>query len=138
MNKLKTLKLDFALSSIGLIALSSLPELQLFHQNLFIRKQSDFNESYFSEKDLYQFLQIHFCRKLHHYEVYIPCMSKESVYLPLSQGFVDRLTQDLGLSLFMEKRRIGTSMPGIVDVTELRIRRPNHSTKSKLIHIGYF
>ena len=46
MNKLKILKLDFALSSIGLIALSSLPELQLFHHNLYIDKQTDLDDSF--------------------------------------------------------------------------------------------
>ena len=113
MKQLKTLKLDFALSSIGLIALSSLPELQLFHHKLYINKQSDLDDSFFNEKALYQFLQIHFSRKLHHYDINIPRFFLGGAYLPVSQEFVDRLvqdlTQDLGVSLIMESdyREVG-------------------------------
>ena len=139
LKKLKTLKLNFTLSSIGLVALSSLPELQLFHHRLYIEKQSDLDDSFFNEEALYHFLQTHFSRKLHHYHIYIPCLFPLGGYLPVSQGFVDRLTQDvaqdLGISLVIDskyrERGVDTrdrTMPGMVFLTQLQMDKPdNHS-----------
>ena len=140
MKQLKTLKLDFALSSIGLVALSSLPELQLFHHKLYIDKQTDLDDSFFSEEALYQFLQTHFSRKLHHYDINIPSFYPDGAYLPVSQGFVDRLIQDfsqnLGVTLVIESRRESgfdfrkNRMPGVVYLTELQIDKPDNDTNS--------
>ena len=47
MKKLKTLKLDFALSSIDLIKLSTLPELQFFHHKISIDQQNDLDDLFF-------------------------------------------------------------------------------------------
>ena len=131
MKKLKTLKLDFALSSIGLIALSTLPELQLFHHKFYIDKQSDLDDSFFNEEALYQFLQTHFSRKLRHYNINTPCLFPHGDDLPVSQGFVDRLTQDfaqeLGLSLVMKRNYRGRDrIPGMVYLALLKMDKSDN------------
>ena len=96
------------------------------------------------------FLQTHFSRKLHHYNIYYPLLDGEA-YLPVSQGFVDRLTQDMAQgfrinAFVMESRYRWTSvdarknrMPGVVYLTELKIVKPdNDFNQSELTDVGYW
>jgi len=81
---------------------------------IFTSPNNDLDDSFFNEEALYHFLHTHLFRKLHYYDINIPCLYRGGAYLPVSQRFVDRLIQDvaqnLGLSLVIESRYEATSI----------------------------
>ena len=97
---------------------------------------------FFNEEALYHFLQTHFSRKLRDYDLYIA-----RAYLPVSQEFVDRMTQnmasDLRLSVLIESRYNGYDvdirqdrMLGMVYLSQLTIEKPENVTnQSELIQV---
>ena len=129
MKNLKHLDVDFALSSTGLTALSSLPQLEFFRHKL--HQERGVDDTVFSEDALYSFLTTQLQRNLSHYQIEIPQAFRDGFYLTVTQGLADRLiiiAQELSLTIilgtqFRERsfkyRRI--RHPGIVYVTELKI-----------------
>ena len=129
MKNLKHVFVDFALSSTGLTALSSLPQLEFFRHKL--HKERGVDDTVFNENVLYSFLTTQFSRKLSQYEIEIPSNVRDGLYLTVTQEFADRLiimAHGLSLTLILGTRfrerwlkyqRV--RQPGMVYVTELKI-----------------
>ena len=128
MKNLKHFDVGFALSSTGLTALSSLPQLEFFRHKL--HQEIGVKDTVFNEDALYSFLKIQLQRNLSHYQIGIPNRIDGS-YLTVTQEFADRLiimAQDLLLIITLGTRVRGSRLeyqrmrqPGMVYVTELKI-----------------
>ena len=104
MKNLKHLYVDFALSSTGLTALSSLPQLEFFRHKLYQEKGVD--NTVFSKDALYSFLTTQFSHKLSHYEIQIPSFfGNDLACLKITQKFADGLVtmaQHLPLKIILQ------------------------------------
>ena len=120
MKNLKHLDVDFALSSTGLTALSSLPQLEFFRHKL--HQERGVDNIVFSKDALYSFLRTQFSHKLSHYEIEIRIFGDDSC-LKVTQEFADGLitmAQDLPLKIILQiLYRVG----GLTCMFEKRLRK---------------
>lgn len=131
MRRLKSLRLEFSLSSIGLMTLSSLPELEFFHHELHT-KIPKVGDLIFNENALYSFLTAQFSRKLNHYEL-VSIYDDNQSFLPVSKGFVDQLThfaEEVGLTIDIQTKERGfysrplrKQLTGLINLSQLVVDR---------------
>ena len=131
MKNLKDLFVNFALSSTGLTALSSLPQLEVFYHKL--QEMRGVDITVFNEDALYSFLKTQFSRNLSHYEILITQYLSPHSYFTITQEFADRLiimARNLSLTMILgtkfrecqwDYRKM--RQPGMVYVTELKIEK---------------